>query len=96
MLALDAVQQEAWLASLGPVSVDELALEFTDRYLLVPQWTDAGWLPRDAEATFGAVDAALSTMSGAENAHLWTIEAVHRAREWANVRELAAHALRAL
>lgn len=96
VLALSAAQQEAWLASLGPASVDELALEYGERHLLLPQWTQAGWLPSEAVPAFDAVDAALSAMSGAENAHLWTAEALHRAQEWAHVRELAAQVLQAL
>lgn len=91
VLALSAAQQEAWLASLDiQVPVDELALEFEDGHLLLPQWTAAGWLPPEAVPAFAAVDAALDAMSGSENAHLWTTEALHRAREWERVRELAA------
>ena len=73
--------------------VDELALSFEDGHLLLPQWVSAGWLPVEATPHFAAVDAALSDMSGAEHAHLWTVEALRDTPEWARVRELAARAL---
>lgn len=47
----------------------------------------------EATPHFAAVDAALSDMNGAEHAHLWTVEALRDAPEWARVRELAARAL---
>lgn len=45
MLALPAPHQIAWLEALGVGgSADELALEFHDGYLLVPQFVERQWL----------------------------------------------------
>jgi hypothetical protein len=78
------------------VPVDELPLSFEDGHLLLPQWVSAGWLPEEATPHFAAADAALSDRSGAEHAHLWTVEALCDAPEWAHVRKLAARALHLL
>ena len=72
---------------------DELALSFEDGHLLLPQRVSAGWLAVEAIQHFAAVHAALSDMSGAERAHLWTVEALRDAPEWARARQLAARAL---
>jgi hypothetical protein len=97
VLALTATQQEAWLASLNiQVPVDELALEFEDGHLLLPQWVEAGWLPPEAVPAFFAVDSALTDMSGTQHADLWTVAALYDAPEWARVRELAGAVLRLL
>ena len=97
VLALAAAQQETWLASLDiQVPVDELALEFEDGHLLLPQWVDVGWLPADAVPAWNALDAALTAMSGAANGELWTLTALHQAPEWARIRELAVAVLLAL
>lgn len=97
VLALTAEQQEAWLASLDiQVPVDELALEFDNGHVLLPQWMEARWLPREAAPAFSAVDAALTAMSGAERSELWTVEALYEAPEWARIRELAAAILHLL
>ncbi|GAB3952508.1 hypothetical protein GCM10027614_56280 [Micromonospora vulcania] len=97
VLALSPPQQVAWLESLEiQVSVDELALEFEDGHLLLPQWVEAGWLPPDAGSAFSAVDEALTGMSGADHAELWTVAALHEAPAWARVRELAARVLHLL
>lgn len=97
VLALTATQQEAWLASLDiQVPVDELALEFEDGHLLLPQWVEAGWLPSQAVPAFAAVDTALTGMSGKGHSELWSIAALHEASEWGHVRELAAEVLHLL
>lgn len=94
VLALGPTQQVAWLESLDiQVPVDELALEFEDGHLLLAQWVEAGWLPPEAVPAFSAVDDALTGMSGAEHAELWTVTALHEAHEWARVRELATQVL---
>ncbi|MBI2900234.1 MAG: hypothetical protein HYY17_08610 [Planctomycetes bacterium] len=42
------------------------------------------------------VDGVLESMSGAENAHLWTDDALRYSVEWSNVRVLAEEALKTL
>jgi len=77
-------------------NVDELALEFSDFALLLPQVVRADMVSAEAAGAIEAVDGQLDAMSGEEHAELWTVEAVRTSAEWTKVRELARTALRLL
>jgi hypothetical protein len=89
--AFPAAAQEAWLWSIGLdwPNVDELAMEVGEGTLLAPQFVDEGWLPAETLEPLRVLDAALEKMSGEDNAHLWTLEALRTAPEWAECRKLA-------
>lgn len=78
---------EAW------ATVDDLALDFD---AIAPaaygREADGDFTAAELDAV-RAVDLALSAMSGARNADLWTERALRDAPEWANVRVLARRAL---
>jgi hypothetical protein len=76
------------------VAADELALDFVDTLLLFRQTSPA--LTPDQNARLEAVDALLSTMSGAARAPLWTPDALRTAPEWVKVRAYAQATLIAL
>ena len=97
ILALPADGQIAWLHSLDlpgqPHYVDELALEFDDGYLLLPQFVTKGWLAQQATEPLAALDVLLSDMSGSEHAELWTLDALATSPLWIEVRHQARVAL---
>jgi DNA-binding MarR family transcriptional regulator len=72
---------------------DELALELADVSILVPQLVEQGLLTQEQSEAIRRLDEFLTRMSGEENAHLWTEEALVRDEAWVTVRELAASAL---
>lgn len=96
ILAASAPQQAKWLDSLGLVAswnVSELAMEFDDGLLLMPQWVSAGWVSEQSVASLKALDSALNDMSGEGNAALWTRDALAKHSAWEGVRSLATDAL---
>jgi hypothetical protein len=89
LLSAEAGDQTDYLTQLGTAhSADELALEFDDA--LAPS---RHFLSSAAAAAVGAVDDALSAMSGEGHDNLWTLEALRSAPEWQHVRVLARKAL---
>jgi hypothetical protein len=93
--ALPATEQEAWLASIGLdwPNVDEIAMEVGEGALRAPQFVEEGWLPSEVLEPLERLDAALENMSGEENSHLWTVEALRAAPEWMECRRLALRVL---
>lgn len=85
MVALPAASQERWLTSLGLgwQPVDELGLEVGEGRLNISYFIDEGWLPGAVLGPLLALDAHLGSMSGLDNAHLWTVPALRDAPEWA-------------
>ena len=96
VLALDAEGQVAalrtmfdWVDEVGPgFNVDELALQFHDFVMLLPQVVDADMVSTEAAKAVWALDAQLDRMSGQEQAELWTVIALRNSAEWTKVREL--------
>jgi len=83
-----------WIEEVDPdFNVDELALDFNDFVLLLPQVVAAGLISPAAARSVEAVDNQLDQMSGEENAELWTVTALRTSPEWTKVRELARNAL---
>lgn len=64
-------------------------MEFDDGYVLMNQWMDAGWIPRESVAPIEALNHMLDEMGGEANTALWTREALARHQAWRGVRELA-------
>lgn len=88
-LASSAEEQEQYLSELRTApSADELALEFSDAFLVVQDELDA-----NARRAGLDLDAYLETMSGTDNSTKWTVLALRRAPEWRIVRDLANRAL---
>lgn len=76
----------------GCVKADELALDFENFYrAFVESFGDE--LSPEARAALRVIDESLDRMSGAENAELWTAEAVSAHPAWAEVRRQATRAL---
>jgi hypothetical protein len=91
-LADSAADQVAYLAKLGVLpSVDELALEFDDSFVLVPQLVRQGHLTREQAAMMASVSAQLARMSAMPE--LWTEAALRSHPDWEEVRRLAALSL---
>lgn len=95
-LAADAGAQIRYLHSLGPVSVDELALELGEAL-------DVTWIPLEAGAITSTqllpaqgVRDLLNEISGPEYEDLWTEEGITRSERWETVRRAAKEALDAL
>jgi hypothetical protein len=89
MLAEPAAAQIRYLVE-ERVDADELALQLDAG--LVPVIDNCA-VPDPAYATLMALDAELDYMSGQDNAHLWTDEALETSPRWATVRHLASDAL---
>lgn len=94
-LADTAENQIAWMKK-KRLPADELALEFSDWAVLVPQLVIAGHLAPDANTAIEALDQQLIRISGEANAALWDDQALQESPEWAKVRELARAASRTL
>lgn len=96
-LASDAEVQIQYLSSIGdPRNVDELALELDDIEPLLPQVVEAGLISPDTAQQITDVGNQLRTMSGEENAILWTQESLKHSEEWERVRQLARQAAKDL
>jgi hypothetical protein len=90
-LAAPADEQTAYLKQFGSFpSLDELALEFGDMF--GPPGTPPPTGPEGWTEGLRRLDAMLSQMSGRDNAHLWSADALD-GPEWAAVREVARAAL---
>lgn len=96
-LAEPFTQQADYLKTLGIwPSIDELALELDDVAPLVPEAVRKGELSKEVELAVERVHEKLDEMSGQQNAHLWTPDALANSSEWETVRLLASEALRKL
>jgi hypothetical protein len=95
-LAATADEQIQYLQSLGPFSVDELALELEETLALSWIPLDAGALKPDQLVYARSVDDILKEFSGQRNAHLWTEHGLASSEEWKRVRVAAKKALQAL
>jgi hypothetical protein len=89
-LALPASTQIDYLRAIGAApSADEMALEFNEGFVLVPQFVDAGWLSASDTEALRELHKILAEMSGSEQAELWTEDALRNASAWENVRTVA-------
>ncbi len=91
-LASSASEQESYLRTLGTApSADELALEFSDAFAVVKEQ-----LGESARAVSSRLDRHLEEMSGRDYGDIWTVDALHAAPVWGQVRRLAREALHTL
>jgi hypothetical protein len=89
-LALESSRQIEYLSSLNVgESADELALEYDERALLVPQFVDLGWMSPEDARVLDRISEALAEMSGPSRRDLWTFESLRESDQWTNVRDLA-------
>jgi hypothetical protein len=96
-LAEPCAQQVDHLKALGVwPSADELALELDNVAPLMPEAVRKGELSRELELAVERVTEKLDEMSGQQNAHLWTPDALANSDQWETVRLLASEALRRL
>jgi hypothetical protein len=70
--------------------IDELALSFDDMAAATEDMVTSGELSTSQAETVTSLSRYLSTISGDDNAHLWTETALRSSSEWGKVRELAA------
>ena len=74
---------------------DELALDFDNCYRVAkPQLISMN--SKECLAAVDAIDSHLERMSGEDNAHLWTDQAVKESLEWKELRKVASDACRML
>jgi hypothetical protein len=94
VLASPAPDQVEHLRRLGPLDIaDELALEYDDIAAAAEDMREKAELTElQCERVLGLNDY-LGSFSGAQNSHLWTIEALGSARQWSEVRRLACEIL---
>jgi hypothetical protein len=85
-LAAEAPEQIRYLKSLGPASIDELALEFEEALHLTWIPLESGAVTREQLAGARTVDDLLKSFSGQANAEKWTEEGLASAEEWKKVR----------
>jgi hypothetical protein len=93
-LAANPVEQIKYLQSIGPISVDELALELGEALDLTWIPLQSGTITSDQLAPAQAVREMLRAL-GSQHAELWTLEGL-TAEEWSRVRIAAKEALQAL
>jgi len=96
-LASPAQAQIDHLQHLGIAPLaDELALEFHDLYLLVPQLAAQRVLTHQQRKAVDAVSRKLDDMSTCQDASLWAEDALRGHLDWVEVRRLASIAAKAL
>ena len=90
-----AMPGHAALETLDPrcARPDELAIDFGEPYLVILGSFTSEMTPSQL-SSLQQLDAHLEAMSGAENSHLWTEEAVVSSQSWREVRVLASAVLR--
>lgn len=95
ILALDFEGQVDWLRSLGlgePALCDELADEYYQQWLVLPQLVVAGLIPEPAVATLNELNELLGEIIQ-PGSNLGTIDSLRSAEEWEQVRRKAATGL---
>jgi hypothetical protein len=96
-LASPSQAQIDYLQHLGVAPLaDELALEFHDLYLLVPQLAAQRMLTHQQRKAVEAVSRKLDDMSICQEPSLWAEDALRSHPDWVEVRRLAAIAAKAL
>lgn len=96
-LASPAQVQIDYLQHLGVAPLaDELALEFHDLNLLVPQLVAQRVLTHQQHKAVDAVSRKLDDMSTCQDTSLWMEDALRSHPDWAEVRRLAAVAVKAI
>jgi len=91
ILGAEPARQIEWI---GVAEHDELGLDFGDAYLLVRTLQSDGVVfSSEALAILREIDDQVSEMSGEDNSHLWTFDALHESDRWARVRSLARRVL---
>lgn len=95
VLALDFEGQVDWLRSLGlgePALCDELADEYYQQWLLLPQLVAAGLIPEAAVAVLNDLNELLGEIIQ-PGSNLGSIDSLRTAQEWEQVRRKAATGL---
>ena len=96
-LASPPQAQIDYLRNLGVAPLaDELALEFHDLHLLVPQLAAQRVLTHQQRAALDAVSRQLDAMSACQDTSLWMEDALRCHADWVEVRRLAAIAAKAI
>ena len=96
-LASPSQAQIDYLQHLGVAPLaDELALEFHDLYLLVPQLAAQKVLTHQQSKAVDAVSRKLDDMSTCQDPRLWVEDALRSHPDWVEVRRLAAIAAKAI
>ena len=96
-LASPPQAQIDYLRHLGVAPLaDELALEFHDLHLLVPQLAVQRVLTQQQSEAIDAVSRQLDAMSACQDASLWMEDALRRHVDWVEVRRLAAIAAKVI
>jgi hypothetical protein len=96
-LASPPQAQIDYLRHLGVAPLaDELALEFHDLHLLVPQLVAQRVLTPQQSEAIDAVSRQLDAMSACQDTSLWGEDALRRHPDWMEVRRLAAMATKVL
>jgi hypothetical protein len=72
---------------------DELALELDDVAPLLPEALQRGEISSETDLAVRHVSNKLDQMSGQQNSHLWTPDALANSEHWETVRLLASEAL---
>ena len=94
-LALDPADQVEYLSRIGTLPLlDELGLEFDDRFVLVPQLRRMHWFTAGEVDLLAAIDTRLASLP--KDPELWRSEAALEREEWAAVRAAAREFLKAL
>ena len=87
VLASSAQVQLSYLDSLGSPSVDELALEFEDLFLIASSKLEAGELTSLQFENLEVLDSMFDKISGVDK-H-WTTSSLCESAEWEEIRKLA-------
>ena len=94
VLASDADSQLRFLEKEGiPECIDELALDYDGIAAASGDMEEKGEIGKEQRNCVNQLLVFLKQMSGQENRHLWTPESLHSAREWKQVRSMAAECL---
>ncbi|BBM03580.1 hypothetical protein [Microbulbifer sp. GL-2] len=92
ILASSAQVQLRYLNGLGNPSVDELALDFDDLFLMAPSKLEVGELTSQQFKNLEDLNSMFDQISGVDR--YWTASSLSEDREWEEIRKLASVCLR--
>jgi len=93
LLSSTSEVQLSYLESIGDAPIDELALEFDEVMLLVPQMVHAGEVTPLLRDSINLLNTKLNQLSDEKTVNYWTEQSLVSSAEWEEIRVIAGDCL---